>query len=204
MVGNFTYVCHTLVLMFALAFAVCRVAANKGLIQSRCRQREAEAETPCIHRGNAADEASALQVRPDRRSRQVFRAIPRLYTASLGRRAPRLNKTPLCGSTTHVAGRAPLAEPLCRRIRTDLAGGNGWQVGDWTYKVHLDGYNQLPHRPLSPPKPGSCHPVSCLSPDTRPGYRFVAMVNKDMHQRPHVYRRTANATVPVSLFLMVQ
>ena len=35
--------------------------------------------------------------------------------------------------------------------------------------------------------------------DIRPGYRFVVMVNKDMHLRPYVDRRTANGTTPVSL-----
>jgi type IV secretory pathway VirB10-like protein len=35
--------------------------------------------------------------------------------------------------------------------------------------------------------------------EIRPGYRFVVMVNKDMHLRPYVDRRTTGETTPVSL-----
>ena len=40
--------------------------------------------------------------------------------------------------------------------------------------------------------------------DIRPGYRFVVMVNKDMHLRPYVDRRTIGGTMPVSVGPMVQ
>ena len=40
--------------------------------------------------------------------------------------------------------------------------------------------------------------------DIRPGYRFVVMVNKDMHLRPYVDRRTANGTASVSLGPVMQ
>ena len=35
--------------------------------------------------------------------------------------------------------------------------------------------------------------------EIRPGYRFVVMVNKDMHLRPYVDRRAADSVVPVNL-----
>jgi type IV secretion system protein TrbI len=44
-------------------------------------------------------------------------------------------------------------------------------------------------------------------PDTleiRPGYRFVVMVNKDMHLRPYVDHRAAGGTIPIKLGSVVQ
>ena len=35
--------------------------------------------------------------------------------------------------------------------------------------------------------------------EIRPGYRFVVMVNKDMHLRPYVDPRTAGSSLPISL-----
>jgi type IV secretory pathway VirB10-like protein len=35
--------------------------------------------------------------------------------------------------------------------------------------------------------------------EIRPGYRFVVMVNKDMHLRPYVDRRTAAGFLPVNI-----
>ncbi|MDA8250644.1 MAG: hypothetical protein M0Z28_15940 [Rhodospirillales bacterium] len=40
--------------------------------------------------------------------------------------------------------------------------------------------------------------------EIRPGYRFVVMVNKDMHLRPYVDRRTANGAAPASLGPIMQ
>jgi len=40
--------------------------------------------------------------------------------------------------------------------------------------------------------------------EIRPGYRFVVMVNKDMHLRPYVDPRTAGKALPVSLGPMVR
>ncbi len=40
--------------------------------------------------------------------------------------------------------------------------------------------------------------------EIRPGYRFVVMVNKDMHLTPYIDRRTANGTAPASLGPVVQ
>jgi type IV secretion system protein VirB10 len=40
--------------------------------------------------------------------------------------------------------------------------------------------------------------------EIRPGYRFVVMVNKDMHLRPYVDRRTADGFVPVNVGSMVK
>jgi type IV secretion system protein TrbI len=40
--------------------------------------------------------------------------------------------------------------------------------------------------------------------EIRPGYRFVVMVNKDMHLRPYVDRRTSGGTMPISLGPMMQ
>jgi type IV secretory pathway VirB10-like protein len=35
--------------------------------------------------------------------------------------------------------------------------------------------------------------------EIRPGYRFVVMVNKDMHLRPYIDHRTAGGAIPVNL-----
>ncbi len=40
--------------------------------------------------------------------------------------------------------------------------------------------------------------------EIRPGYRFVVMVNKDMHLRPYVDHRTAGGTIPIKLGPVVQ
>lgn len=40
--------------------------------------------------------------------------------------------------------------------------------------------------------------------EIRPGYRFVVMVNKDMHLRPYVDRRTIGGTIPVNSGPMMQ
>jgi type IV secretion system protein TrbI len=40
--------------------------------------------------------------------------------------------------------------------------------------------------------------------EIRPGYRFVVMVNKDMHLRPYVDHRTMTGTTPVSLGPILQ
>jgi hypothetical protein len=40
--------------------------------------------------------------------------------------------------------------------------------------------------------------------EIRPGYRFVVMVNKDMHLRLYVDQRNMTATTPVSLGPVMQ
>jgi len=40
--------------------------------------------------------------------------------------------------------------------------------------------------------------------EIRPDYRFVVMVNKDMHLRPYADRRTASTSLPISLGLVVR
>ena len=40
--------------------------------------------------------------------------------------------------------------------------------------------------------------------EIRPGYRFVVMVNKDMHLRPYVDHRTAGGTISIKLGPAVQ
>ena len=40
--------------------------------------------------------------------------------------------------------------------------------------------------------------------EIRPGYRFMVMINKDMHLRPYVDHRSATGTIPVSLGPVVQ
>jgi len=40
--------------------------------------------------------------------------------------------------------------------------------------------------------------------EIRPGYRFVVMVNKDVHLRPYVDHRTAGETIPIELGPVVQ
>jgi type IV secretion system protein TrbI len=40
--------------------------------------------------------------------------------------------------------------------------------------------------------------------EIRPGYRFVVMVNKDMHLRPYVDQRTMTGATPISLGPVMQ
>jgi type IV secretion system protein VirB10 len=40
--------------------------------------------------------------------------------------------------------------------------------------------------------------------EIRPGYRFVVMVNKDMHLRPYIDLRTAGGTIPISVGPLIQ
>ena len=40
--------------------------------------------------------------------------------------------------------------------------------------------------------------------EIRPGYSFMAMVNKDIHLRPYVNHRSAGGTIPIKLGQVVQ